>query len=330
MQKLTIPVLVCAASAAWAQTEDWSANNHIAIQGQYVYMHRNKLSHHVLVKENGADLLSSKQILNEFQFTPGYRVSLGYMPSEKVTCELIYLDLREWEAHHTVTGPDDLYFPFHNSLFTIDYNNAFMAKGRYKSHYQEAEANFWVHLTPRRGDYFSGSWLCGFRYMDLKERFNLKFFNDETPLTSIFIPSNSRKSSYDIETKNRMGAVQLGFDLQLNPTRHWNWDLFVKLGPMLNYATIKAFLGDFDNTIVLHDFEKEVCKMGFVIEPSITLTYQFGAHFNIHVGYQMTYVSGLALAGDQFDKSDVPNRKDINLNGDMIIQGGFAGIGIGF
>ena len=69
--------------------------------------------------------------------------------------------------------------------------------------------------------------------MDLKERFDLRFYNDETPLTSLFVPSNSRKSSYKIETKNRMGAVQLGFDLHLNPTRHWNWDAFVKVGPRI-------------------------------------------------------------------------------------------------
>ena len=79
--------------------------------GPVVYMHRNKLAHHVLVEENGVNVLSSKRILNEFQFTPGYRVSLGYMPNEKVTCELIYLDLKRWEGHHKVTGPDDLTSP---------------------------------------------------------------------------------------------------------------------------------------------------------------------------------------------------------------------------
>ena len=102
------------------------------------------------------------------------------------------------------------------------------------------------------------------------------------------------------------------------------------MGPLLNYATIKSFLGDLGNTITVRDYEKTVCKVGFIIEPSITLTYQFGAHFNIHTGYQLTYVSGLALAAAQFDKGTSPSRKYMNLNGDMILQGGFAGVGIGF
>ena len=54
MQKLTYSALLCAATAAWAQTEDWSANNHIAVQGQYVYMRRNKIHHHTLAERKVA------------------------------------------------------------------------------------------------------------------------------------------------------------------------------------------------------------------------------------------------------------------------------------
>lgn len=334
MQKLTCTALLCATTTAWAQTDDWSTNNYIAVQGQYVYMDRNKLGHHELVERvaNGKekDVLSAKELLNDFEFTPGYRVSLGYMPTGKVTCELVYMDLRRWEAHSHVKGSNNLRFPFKSSKFTVDFTDAFEAKGVYKSHYQEAEFNFWNHLTPRHGEYFTGSWLCGFRYMDLKERFGLRFFNDKIPNTSLFDPANARESHYNIETKNRMGVLQLGADLQMNPTKHWHWDVFVKTGPLLNYATVKAFLGDLGDTVTVRDFDKTVCKVGFIIEPSVTLTYQFSAHFNIHAGYQLTYVSGLALAGDQFDKGITPDREFMNLNGDMIIQGGFAGMGIGF
>ena len=127
--------------------------------------------------------------------------------------------------------PMTLRFPFKSSTFTVDFENAFESNGRYKSHYQEAEFNFWNHLTPRKGEYFSGSWLFGVRYMDLKERFNLAFFNDEIPHTSLFDPASARESNYNIETKNRMGALQLGADLQMNPAKHWSWDVLLKWGP---------------------------------------------------------------------------------------------------
>ncbi len=330
MRRLTAPALVCAMTSVWAQTDDWSMNNHWSFQGDFVYMDRNKLSHHVLVERREHHVLTAKEVFNEFEFTPGYRVSAGYMPDEKLTVELIYLDLKRWEGHHSVSGHNDLHFPFHDREFTIDFTHAIEAHAKYKSHYQEAELNSWFHWSPRREDYFSGSGLIGLRYMDLKEHFNLAFVNNEIPFTSIVLTTSPRESNYNITTKNRLCTLQFGLDLQLNPTRWWNWDLSVKAGPVWNFVTVKSFLGDFNNTEVIRDFEKHVSKVAFMVEPAATLTFQWGSHFNIHAGYQLTYVSGLALAGDQFDKGDSRSRKFINLNGDMIIQGGFAGLGIGF
>ena len=63
-------------------------------------------------------------------------------------------------------------------------------------------------------------------------------------------------------TSNKIFGLQLGLNLQMNPTRWLSWDMFAKVGGMANHTEAKTLLRDFNNEVKLRDFHKQKERMG--------------------------------------------------------------------
>ena len=137
-------------------------------------------------------------------------------------------------------------------------------------------------------------------------------------------------SNYLVNTKNYLYGVQLGGVFEVNPSSRWSWTVMVKGAAFLNDARSDVFLGDFNNTLVLRDFDKKRWQASFLIEGLGSLTYQLFHHVNIHVGYQAYQVTGLALASKQTEKSSATTQRHINVKGDIVVDGFFAGLTFSF
>jgi|GEM_PF-2441361 len=329
--------------------DDWSLNNQVVITGEVVYMKRNPLgTNHTIVQETPCpqppeppcicppceepkpapppikDLVGTRNLLKKTDFEVGYRLGILYSPSQCRSVEASYLNVDEWHSEITKCGDCcNLRFPFCPSNCNCNFINAQMANLHFSSNFQTAEANYWEHVTPRRCNYFSYSWIAGFRYIDLDESLNIAFMRA------------GDRSTYSIKTSNDLYGGQFGLNIQVNPYPRWSWDFTLKGGIFANDAHQRTFLGDFNNRVALRDYGKSKTVAAYMGDGSVTLTAQLWNHLNIHIGYEGIYLANLSLATEQLDKRCAvscceESKQKMNTKGDAFIQGGFAGIGIGF
>jgi hypothetical protein len=314
MRRALIPLTLIVTSCAFAAGE-----SHWSCMAEFVLMRRAEIQDHKLVMDSNKvpcdpcdhqDVLTAARLVHELDYEPGIRVGLGYDRERTWSLDFNYLWIPEWEGSHSVHDTGALSFP---GGFSSDFTSADRAKGEYESHFQNGEANWWSHVTPRDINYFSVSWLAGLRYDNLNEHFKLIFHK------------GTNRSSYNIHTQNYLLGPQLGLNIQWNPIEHLGWDFTVKMGEMLNYARNKVFMGDEDNTVALRHFRRQECNAAFMTDVALQLGYEWFSHLNTHVGYEMIYLSGLAIAGDQIDKRPKSTSR-LLTNGDAIIHGLFLGL----
>jgi hypothetical protein len=304
-------------------------NDHFSVYGEFVYMRRADIHNHSLVRDSNKrqcagrcpdyTVISSGDLVNDFDFEPGYRVGAAWMINAKNSIEGNFLYLQPWSGDKSAHGDASLSFPFSNADYSFDFTDADKAHAKYWSHFWDAELNYWRHFNPRRVNFFSLSGIAGLRYFWLDEKFTLAMIQSPD------------RSTYHTHTENRMYGAQLGLDFQMNPTRWLSWEIFAKAGAFGNVTEQKQFLGDFDNTVVLRDSERDKTELGIFTDVAAQVDFRFWEHFNIHGGYQALFFSGLALAPEQVSKRVGENagKKD-RTNGNAIIHGLFVGLGVSF
>lgn len=303
--------------------EDWNLTHHWALNTEFVYMRRTLLQNHTIVDRVpqcflpcvGTGVLGTKKLMQEFDFEPGFRVGLAYRPRARWSLEGNFLYVGEWDESETKHGNGTLSYPFHDPSFTDDFSAADRAVARYLSRFYSAEANYWGHLTPRRADYFSVSWVLGLRYIHLREKFTLAF---TTPPDT---------SNYNVRTRNLLGGPQIGGCLEWNPTEQITWNFTAKFGGLLDRSQQHTFLGDDNNTRVIRDFTKRKWNPTFLADLAASFNFQITPHFNLHAGYQMIYLAGVALAPEQLsNSSDVVAHHRVTVSGNVLIHGLFTGL----
>lgn len=303
-----------------------SLSDSIFISADWMYLRRSKIQEHNLVVNNSIldangnpeDVLRTQDLCHDWNWKTGLYGNITYVSDACSSLEALYYYVFPWHGRRVAGGFADLSFPFEDSTFTNDFNNANFVEARYRSQLQNGEFNYWRHLTPRRINYFSASWICGFRFLYVNEHFSLAF------------TQGTDTSDYRIHTKNYLYGAQLGFVFECNPSSRWTWAIIIKGAGFLNDARSFVFLGDQNNTLVLRDFEKKKYQAAFLIEGMATLMYQWCDHFNIHIKYQAFQATGLALAPEQRDKDSHTTHRHIDVRGDIVLDGFSAGITYSF
>jgi len=305
-------------SSLMAVNEDMSFNQRFTAYADYVALNRDHLNNKKVVSSPGKNL-GTKKTLDRFKFESGYRVGLFYHTGSFNSFEASFMHVNEWEGSSHIKGMANLSFPFSNPSFAQDFFQANYAREEYKSQFNTAEVNWWYHFTPRRVNYFSFSSILGIRYIPLDEEFHLTF------------KKNTYRSSYDVETKNRLYGGHIGGNLQWNPTDALSWEITGKAGAFYNPVENHLFVGDLNNTVTLVRFQREGSTTTFLGEAALLLSYQLGRYVNVHLGYQILYLANLALAPEQVTSRTEPTlRSRLNKEGTIMIQGAFAGINFGF
>jgi len=314
------------ATSPLLEASNYSFDHHWDVWGDFVFMRRSEVHNHALVKDANAPqsdcpnacpnhtVISTKNLVNSFDFEPGYRVGLAYSPNSRVSIEGNFLWLEEWHGEKKVHGDQSLNGPF-ESGFTEDYSDADEATATYESQFWDAELNFWRYFTPKRADYFSIAVIGGLRYFHLNESFSLTMV------------SSPDKSTFHTHTENRMPGAQVGLDFQMNPSRWLNWEMFAKVGSMVNWAEVKVVLRDEDNQVVLSDFNRDEWEWGFFADVAAQFAIYWTKWLNFHAGYEVFFFSGLALAPEQVSKK--AGRREY-IHGGAIIHGLYGGLTFSF
>lgn len=302
--------------------EEWSLNHHVELTGEFVFLQRSQVRNKAIVLFCPCPtprILKTENVVRNFDFEPGYRVGLAINPDRERSLEANYLFVSDWEGEKRRKAVGKLEFPFDNPSFTHDFVNADRAEAIYKSRFRSAEANYLKYMTPRKIDFYSFAWILGVRGFYLREKFFLKFTRDMDT------------SNYNTFTRNLMIGPQGGATLDWNPTINLTWNITVKAGPLADRIRQKVFLGDFNNTVVLRNSKRHKWNLAGFADVAITALYQVTAHFDYHIGYQLYYLTGLALAPEQLSRRTGHDRgRGIHTAGNAIIQGLITGITFSF
>jgi len=297
------------------------AKNTFSVMAELVYMQRNKVPNERLAlncadpacKCTNVTVLNSNKLVRLMDYAPGFRAGASFTHHKKWSLEANFLDIPYWKGERTVHKPGTLCFPFSSAGFDHDFTQARKATGRYTTALYTAEINYWDHVTPPYENYLSGSWMLGIRSFLIPEKFNLIYERDEN------------RSDYKIHTRNYVGGFQAGINAQWNPTQRMSWDAVAKLGPAINYAMDRVRLSDFNNTKVLRSYHKHTYAWSMISELSLTLGYRWASYFQMHIGYQLIYLTGLALAPEQLDRH-VSIEGKLATGGSALYHGAYAGI----
>jgi len=230
-------------------------------------------------------VLTTTQVMNEFDWEPGLRAAFSYMPNEQRALEVSLSWINDWDGEKTVkTG--SLSYPFDLSFHTTDYASATRVEAHYSSHLWDAEINYWGQYSGRGADYFSFSAILGARGFYLGEHFK----------TAYTTPPDV--STYWTMTKNRILGVQIGGNLQWNPVRHWSWEITTKGAIMGNWSWADTWLGDVNNAVVLSSTTGSTLSCTYLLDGDLHLFYHHNKT-SISLGYRMLGLWGVALAPNQ-------------------------------
>lgn len=346
MQKYLLTCLILTAFPLFAH-DNWCLDKRLDVWANYGYIRRQGIRNLRLVEDtaqikSGPPILNigdfqdlvqnDPSILNEFEFKnvlstedvtdrlgweSAIRGGVTFHGSPCASFEAFYTYYYPWTAKSRVVADGTLQFAFKDPFISFDFVNADEAIARYKSQLQGGEANWFWHVTPRRVNYFSFSWILGARLFHLKERFNMEFKKGEN------------KSFYNIHTENRVYGPQIGAVLEVNPTCCWTWTFIIKGAGMLNDADNELKITDFNDTFVLRSYKKRRWEGSWLLEGFGQLAYHWTPWLSLHFAYEGFLLSGLALAPEQRDISG-RDRRQISTGGDIIIDGLYAGLTLSF
>jgi hypothetical protein len=297
-----------------------NAGNHISVYADALYLHRSGIHNREIVLRcncSNPRFLNTRNVVDKMGFEPGFRVGAGIHPNSGSSLDGNYLYMRQWSARKRRTG--NLTYPFESRFFAPGFTNAERVVAKYKSQFWSAEGNYWGHVTPRYSDYYAFAWILGVRHASLKEEFFLNFYK------------GLNVGNYNTRTKNWLIGPQVGFAFDWTPTELWMWTLSGKFAPMADRIRQKVFLSDQGGALVLRDSHRKKWNLAFLADVALSLAFRIGSHVNIHGGYQLIYLTGVALAPEQLSYSTNLRRgRRIHDGGNALMQGAFLGIGFGF
>jgi len=284
-----------------------------------------------------------------FDTAAGYTATIGHYLGRDTDnrdqfVEFTYWGMNAWSDSQTVHGTridyvgdvtaGNLFSPFEESVG--GFNRAEEHDIWYKSQMNNYEVN--VRLRPRGredrlvlhpngrwrrecqpGDYTS--YLIGLRVLSIDERFCFR--------SSGMVDDNGAQSNvsgdYDIDTHNDLFGFQIGGDY-IHRQCKWQWGFRGKTGLFVNFADQNSRIltsapGDPFATTQLNitnyarrDVVSLLAEIGFVGR------YKIRPNLVLNAGYDLMWVTGLALAPEQLTFDTTP-ANDINKNGHVYMHG---------
>lgn len=260
-------------------------------------------------------------------YASGLRMTLDYLTSKKVTWQARYTGLLHWSGEKTAECTGSLAFPFLNGINqTYDYSYADSMKASCDSYYWSSEVNYIYHVTPQRVDFFSVSWLFGFRYINFKENFRLKA---NTASCGDLMSS----SAYTIKAKNRIGGVQLGGILEGNLGYNFTYGVPAKMGAMVDFDQYNATFKDFNNTVTLRSNNPSDFNMTFLGEIAPFVLFNLSKNVLFKASYELVYLNNVTLAMNQItfvENQPFNTLNQIRKEGAFMFYGFYIGLGFDF
>jgi len=166
-------------------------------------------------------------------------------------------------------------------------------------------------------------WFVGFRYLNLREHLQIVGQRSQTTPTDPGIEDNS---IYDIRTSNNLYGPQVGARV-----RRWGrklgWEATGKAGIFGSDTQQEQYILDYPGFEVRPLTSASDDGVAFVGELNLTGIYRLNEIWNLRAGYNLFFISGVALAPDQLDFSgELPAGNQISSSGGVILHGVSCGL----
>lgn len=174
--------------------------------------------------------------------------------------------------------------------------------------------------TRRYAGYDGGhvDWLGGFRWAGFNDRATLSFSQAGTPAPS----------TYHVDASSNLFAVQGGVRGRIAFER-WAFEGWMKAGLSGNV--------DFQSQAMLDQLApgdpyrgarfRRLGTMGMLADMNISAVYRFDDVWGLRAGYNLLWLTGLALAPDQFDfSSNAAGGRGLNTTGSVFLAGASLGL----
>jgi len=236
----------------------------------------------------------------------GLRVTGTFQTGPGSNLEVTYLGMTHWAASASVTNSvDRLWSPFSEfgtnppGVPYIGYDEVDRADFHgisLKTTMNTIEANYrrrWVGPTCL----FQGSYLMGFRYFQLRDKFN---FNSLAPANIANPGDPAPFMNYDVTAVNHMYGFQIGTDTWVCLMPGLNVGGGIKAGIFGNDTEQRTSIEANSIQPALLEEVRDT-KASFVGEADLMATYRIGPKFTIRGGYMFLYAEGLTLAAENFN-----------------------------
>ena len=255
--------------------------------------------------DTGAPVISAGDL--RVAVAPGIRTFYGRHGCEQVGWELGYVGVYGMFAEQAATGSGNLEIAPTLSSQVAGFANGSLARVSYGSVLNSGEANLLLTRTfkhrPRRSAYAADwirheatiDWLAGFRWAGLEEN---------AAILVAATPEGGGATQYGVRTSSNLYGGQLGVRGRMEWQR-WALEGWMKA------ALAGAALSQSQNPIVdgISGFQYRPGRaaaggdVGGIFDLSAAVTRRLNDTWGLRAGYNMLWLTGVALAPDQFDFS---------------------------
>jgi len=299
-----------------------------------VFMQRDNLAapNALIVDGNTLDTAIDARDM-QFAVAPGARALYGQHGRCGIGWEVGYLGVYGMHAVGRMDGDANLQVPLPLAAQVASLRGASLGQTTYNSVLSSAEANFlvtdsWVHL-PRNTAYeferipavATVDWIVGARWAGLDEAASIQLVNPTDPMDVI-------TGNYDVRSTSNLIAAQIGSRGRIEWQR-WAIEGWLKAGlagAILSQSQdpiVDAVSGD-----VFRDARSSTSgTVGGIFDLGTSVVYRFNEVWGLRVGYSMLWLTGVALAPDQFDFSaNVDAGTALDGDGTIWLGGGTLGL----
>jgi hypothetical protein len=245
-----------------------------------------------------------------YDFSPAGQFLIGHTLSECIQIEGVYTGVKT--ASNSQAARDDtpnpmgangcLFSPFSNfgesvPISGVDYNN--YAAITYTNSLQGAELNVRRQL-PQPPWLGMMSVILGVRYIGMPE--DLSYFTQSDVTSAGTIVTDGATNDIHVSTTNEMVGPQVGALLQFYLNQKWWADIGVKAAVMNNCCGEKSTYINIDDGITrVYESSQSGSHTSFAGELDLMCCYKWTPRFMTRVGYRALWLTGMALAQDNFN-----------------------------
>lgn len=221
-----------------------------------------------------------------FDFRPGIQVTVGTNLSPVVAVEASYFGLQHWEAAQDLNGTGNLGLPGDLGLTTNDFSGTDHVRVVYSADIHSGELNMMRAFELTRL-YL----LAGFRYINFAERFAIDAGAN----------GGGANSTYAVDTQNSLYGGQIGVVWMQRLNELIELDLIGKGGCFNNDARQTAFLGDFNNSVVLRNVDVHQPTTSYLGQLGLNASVKVSPNTFLRASYNALWITNLTRAPSQLD-----------------------------